>query len=264
MSPFPPPLPLLEVRLLGAFELSRGGVLQGDKVWSRDSALELFQFLLGYRGQCLARARILAELWPEKDPQDAERDFKVALNALNDALEPERPARQLARYLRRQGSSYGLAPDAPIALDAEAFEAEALAAARVAEPEAATLLYRRALERYRGDYLPERLGRDWSAPQRERLQSLFLTSATRLAQILAARGEASEVLHWCARVLELDPLWEEACRLLMRAHLGAGNRPGAVRAYRSFAGALEAALGLEPMPATTRLYAAALAGEESA
>ena len=56
----------------------------------------------------------MVDLWPELDAVRADRDFKVALNALNEALQPDRPARSLSVYMARQGTSYGLNLEANI------------------------------------------------------------------------------------------------------------------------------------------------------
>ncbi len=253
-------LPRLSVQTLGDFAVRRGDVRLEDGVWGREKALELFQYFLTHPGEVRRKERVAEELWPGSSATQAERDFKVALNALSDALEPERAPRSLAGYLRRQGSSYGLASDAPLELDYLLFEAGLLAAGRCEDSASAVEGFREALERYRGDYLPNRLESDWSANTRERLQSLFLTSAPRLARLLEAGGDTLEAIFWCQRVIGLDPLWEEAYRLLMRCHLSSGNRPLAVRVYQDLRQHLGASLDLEPMRETTRLYQQALEG----
>lgn len=250
-------LPPLTVRTLGAFEVARAGAALPRSAWGREKALELFQYLVTHPSELIHRARACEELWPEQNAERAERDFKVALSALETALEPERAPRTPSGYLRRQGASYGLEPAAPVEIDYALLEREALEASRAAEA-AAIDLYRRALARYRGDYLPETLAKDWAAATRERLQSLYLTSATHLARLLTARGATVEATLWCRRVIDLDPLWEEAYRILMAAHLQSGNRPQAVKAYRALERHLAESLGLAPMPETRALYERAL------
>lgn len=256
-------LPPLTVRTLGAFEVARAGEPLPRSAWGREKALELFQYLLTHPGELIHRARACEELWPEQDGERAERDFKVALSALENALEPERAPRAPSGYLRRQGTSYGLAPGTPVEIDYLLLEREALAASRAEEEKVAIALYRRALGRYQGDYLPDALVKDWSAATRERLQGLYLTGATRLAGLLAARDETVEAAFWCRRVIALDPLWEEAYRILMVAHLKSGNRPQALKAYQALERQLAESLGLAPMPQTRALLDAALEPEGS-
>lgn len=257
------PVPQLSVRTLGLLELRQAGQRLPERRWNREKALELFCYFLTCPGQLTSKEAISEALWPASSAPQAERDFKVALNALNDALEPQRPPRQLAAYLRRQGSSYGLSDEAPLDLDYLQFEAKLLAASRLEDAEAAIRLYRQGLALYRGDYLPDQLAKDWTASTRERLQSLFLLGATQLARLLIQVGNRVEAAHWAERTLGLDPLWEEGYRLLMRCHLADGNRARAIGVYQALREQLAAQLGLEPLAKTQRLYREALgeAGE---
>lgn len=249
----PPPL---TIQVLGRFAVWRGETLLAPGDWGRDKARQLLQYMVTQRGQLVLKERITAELWPALAPDKADRDFKVALNALNSALEPDRPPRSLAVYLTREGTSYGLNPAAPIRSDVAQFEA-AITAGGQSEPEdpaGATAHYRQALELYQGAYLPDALYDDWASAERERLATLYLATATRLARLLLDAGATPELILWCQRVIAADPCWEEAYRLLMQGHLRNGNRPLAIRTYEQCRQTLAAELGIDPMPETTRLY----------
>ncbi len=59
----------------------------------------------------------------------------------------------------------------------------------------------------------------------------------------------------------MDSCLEEAHRILIRAHLAASDRPGAVRAFQLCRRALRDELGVEPAPETVQLLdARSLAG----
>jgi len=248
--------PELRVKTLGRFVVWRGGEKMPEADWGREKARRLFQYLITYRRQHIPKERIAGELWPQLDAERADRDFKVALNAVQSVLEPDRPPRTPSTYVTRSGLSYGINSDAPITYDAVEFE-DGIVAGNTAEklsPEQAIDLYRRALVLYRGDYLPDAIYEDWSSGERERLAALYLTGAGRLARLLLDAGDLLEAINWSQKVLTADPCWEEAYRLLMRAHMANGNRPLAIRAYRQCRQALSDELGIEPMNETTRLY----------
>ncbi len=250
----------LRVQTLGMFRVWLSGEPLPSAVWKREKAQRLFQFLITARlndsHQMLPKERITAELWPTLDAGRADRDFKVALNALNDALEPTRPARSLSTFVTRHGLAYGLDPDAAITIDAEEFRLGLRDAARLErdDPAAAIDAYRDALDRYAGDYLPDALYEDWASLERERLQTLYLTGALRLAALLLDEGGYQEAIHLCQSVLMIDCYWEEAYRLMMLSHALRGNRPLALRVYERCRAALEEGLDLLPMAETTELY----------
>lgn len=259
----PLPVPDLYVQTLGRFAVWRDDERLPDNAWGRDKARRLFQYLLTNRQRFVIKERIVDELWPELDVARADRDFKVALNALNTALQPNRAARELSIFISRQGSSYGLNPEASIRLDVVEFE-EALTAGSQAErpdPAAAISYYQQALQLYQGEYLPDTLYDDWASAERERLTALYLSGATRLAGLLLAQGATVEMVMWCQRVIAIDRCWEEAYRLLMRGHMAHGNRPLAIRVYQQCRAALAEELGIEPMADTTRLYRQIVAGD---
>lgn len=257
----------LRIQTLGMFRVWRDGTLLSHAVWKREKAQRLFQHLITTRlndsHQLLAKERIVAELWPALDEQRSERDFKVALNALNDALQPDRAARSLSDYIVRHGMAYGLSPDAPITIDAELFRDDLKRAARSEQTDIDEAIdaYRSAIDCYAGDYLPDAMYEDWTSLERERLQTLYLTGAMRLAALLIQREGFQEAIHLCQSVIMIDRYWEEAYRLMMLGHALRGNRPLALRVYDQCRVALADGLDLEPMPETSALHHAIAQGD---
>lgn len=240
------------VYTLGRFRVLRDGEEVPARAWRRRKALLLFQFLLTARHRPMLKEEIVDRLWPDLDPRVADRDFKVALHALWYALEPDRRPRQPSRFVRRVGEGYQLAHEG-VWVDADAMEAAIAAAERMAahDPAAAREAYRAALALYAGDYLPDRRYDDWATAERERLQMLALGAMGALAGLLLDE-QPQESLRLAGRMLAIDPAWEEAYRIEMRAHLATGNRARALRAYERCVAALRE-LGLEPLPETQAL-----------
>lgn len=257
----------LRIQTLGMFRVWRNDTLLPSVVWKREKAQRLLQFLITVRlsdsHQVLPKERIVAELWPTLDEKRADRDFKVALNALNDALEPQREARSLSRFIVRHGLAYGLNPETPIEIDAEVFRIGLKHAARQEHDhlDAAVDAYRNAIDQYAGDYLPDAIYEDWTSLERERLQTLYLSGAMRLAMLLVQREGYQEAIHLCQSVLMIDRYWEEAYRLMMVSHMLRGNRPLAMRVYEQCRDVLAEGLELEPMAETAALHQAITRGD---
>ncbi len=249
-----PPGEQLRIKTLGGFQLWRGEELLGPQVWGREKALHLFQFLLTYRHQLYHKEQIIEGLWPGAGPKTGDRDFKVALNAVQRALEPERKPRAPSQYIERIDLAYRLAPGT-FWLDADEFETLVTAGNQALpdHPAAALLPFRQAAELYTGNYLPERRYDDWASAARERLQTLALSTLTRLADLLI-ESSPEESLQLCQRALSLDPVWEGAYRVQMRAYLATGNRPLALRTYEQCQAVLAREFDVAPLPETTALY----------
>jgi LuxR family transcriptional regulator, maltose regulon positive regulatory protein len=248
----------LRVQTFGAFRVWRGAqeVAPGD--WQRGVARQLLQALLTERGRWAPREEIAGRLWPHLTPDAGARDFKVALNALNRAIEPGRPPDAPSAFIAREGSAYRLRPEADLWVDAVAFEQECAAGLRAldaGDPAAAIPRLQAALDLAGGEYLAEAVYDDWSAPERERLLALYLRAADRLAGALLDAGRTDEALDTCDRILARDSCWERAYRLMMLAHARQGNRAPALRVYQRCVTTLRAELGIEPAPATVHLHA---------
>jgi DNA-binding SARP family transcriptional activator len=246
----------LIIQTLGCFRLWRNGLEIGPTAWGREKALHLFQFFITKRRPTpyLHKEQIIDYLWPELTPAEGDRDFKVALYALNKALEPDKKPRVEPRFISRQGLTYGLNL-AEVEIDADKFEA-LVAAGNQALPvdlETAITCYQAAVELYTGDYLPERRYEDWSSAEQERLQVLALGVMTNLASLLLDRTPL-ESIRLTQRVLDIEPVWETAYRIQMQVYLAQGNRPLALQTYQRCAKVLKQELEVDPLPETRQLF----------
>ncbi len=244
----------LRVQMLGNFRVWRGWHEIQAREWQREKARQLFQLLLTYRGTWLQREQICAWLWPDSDLDAAERQFKVTLNALNAALEPQRPPRTAPFFIHRQGLAYSFAPSYGCWIDVDEFELRATGTLAQNDPEFARRSGQIAIQLYRGDYLAESLYDAWTLEERERLLARFLATATTHATRLADNGEFQDVIQLCEQVLRRDRCYEEAYQVLIRAHSRSGSRSQALRSYTRCVQALSEDLGIEPLPETTSLY----------
>jgi two-component SAPR family response regulator len=244
----------LQVQTLGGFRVWRDGIEIPPGAWAREKAVQLFQFLVTVRGRYLHKEEIVDRLWPELDWQKSDRDFRVALNAVYKALEPERKPRTESRFVQRSNVAYRLNMDL-VWVDADAFESRVSAGNRAQLENSSVAIehFRAAIMLYTGDYLPERRYEDWASSEQERLQLLALGTMTTLAGLLVDTNPL-ESIRLAQRVLNLDPVWEDAYRVLMRAYQTQGNRPLALRTYQRCVQTLDQEFGVEPLPETRALF----------
>ncbi len=246
----------LRVQTLGPFRVWRGGDEIPTHEWRREKARHLFQLLLTYRSSLLDRERIIEMLWPGLEPEVGQRDFKVALSTLWRTLEPDRERRAPSAYVYRDGSLYRLRPEADLWLDADQFERLVAEGDRLLDRQQEPALdrYREGLALYRGEFLSECLYQDWCSEERERLLTLNLRTAERLARALIEQEEWGEAIEVCQSLLARDDCWEQAYRLMMTAYAHLGNRAQALRTYQRCVERLREELNVEPSPTTVRLY----------
>jgi LuxR family transcriptional regulator, maltose regulon positive regulatory protein len=247
----------LRIRTLGSFALWRGDQEVRDRDWRSSKARQLFQLLLTERGRALPRDRVLDALWPEMEPDAAANNLRVTVNRLTKALEPDRPDGAPPTYVAQQGETYSFNIGSDHQLDTTEFAAAVAAgqrAERRGQRQAAVTAFRKAIDLYGGPYLPDNMYEDWTVVERERLAMLFNDAAIRLGALLLDEGAAHEVIGLAWRVLENESAYEDAYRLLMRAHATLGERSTALRLYARCVTVLRDELGVEPLPETTALY----------
>jgi DNA-binding SARP family transcriptional activator len=144
---------------------------------------------------------------------------------------------------------------ADVWLDADLFEQHVLFGDQRFEEasELAAEHYRSALVLYHGDYLQAHLYEDWCSEERERLLTLYLRTAERVAGISAEQGAWEDVVEVSQAILARDNCWEQAYRMLMRAYVELGNRAQALRVYQRCEATLQDELDIEPSLATQQL-----------
>ena len=101
-------------------------------------------------------------------------------------------------------------------------------------------------------------------PPRTTTASASIGVLERLADAAEGRGDAAAAIAWTRRALEHDRLRESAHRALMRRLAAAGERAGALEAYRRCRAVLAAELGLAPSAETRALAESLRAGDPTA
>jgi DNA-binding SARP family transcriptional activator len=98
----------------------------------------------------------------------------------------------------------------------------------------------------------------WVARRREELESIRLRALECKALSLMQLDEPLRALSYAQEAVQVAPFSERSYRLVMRAHLAAGNRAEALRSYQALRAVLADELGVPPAAETASLYQEAL------
>jgi DNA-binding SARP family transcriptional activator len=240
----------IRIETLGNFVTWRNQQKIDNKAWGRDKTIQLLQYLISYRQRnALHKEKIMDNLW--EDWHD--RDFKVALHGINKVLEPNRPTRTEPKYILRQGVSYQIDLE-KVWIDVEALEKYIIIGnnSLALKKNIAKQAYQKAINLYKGSYLPNRIYEDWTSEEREKTQLLILGAYITLAEILLEEN-ALESIRLAQKAIAIDSTWEDAYRIQMRAYIAKGNRPQAIKTYMKCEAILEEEYGISPLPETKNL-----------
>jgi DNA-binding SARP family transcriptional activator/predicted ATPase len=239
----------LEICLLGGFLLRRGGAPL-EQMPSR-LARSLFAYLVTNRERAHTRDLLAGTFWPDMPDSTARRRLSQALWHIRRSTGHSRET----PILLSTTDTVRFHPNADFWLDVDEFEwtlEQATPAAVASRSEEADLL-EAAVTLYRGDFLAGYF-EDWLMPDQDRLRQRMLGALERLTELTMSRGQYEEALIHARRLVQHDPLREEAHQKVMRLAVLLGRHIGAIRQYEELVRILDEELGTEPSQASKDLF----------
>lgn len=243
--------PRLRIYLAGGIALrGSGGETIGARSIAGRQARRLFVRLAATH-EAVPQTEIADDLWGAEWPPA----WQVALRALVSKLRAVLARVGAPDSLSSSNGTYELVLPAGAWLDLDA-ASEAIHQAETARAEGAAstatgwALVARAIASR--PLLP---GEDaeWIDRLRRRLDDVRLRSLECLAEVWIEQGDTGLAARDAAEAITIDPYRESAHRLLIRAHLAAGDRGAAAEAFEACRRLLETELCVSPSPETSAL-----------
>ena len=247
---------LIQIFLLGKFEVARAGAVLKAHEWNRRKAAALLQ-RLAYEGR-LVKDQAIDFLWPDSDLASGSNNLYRALYALRQTLDASLGPGTAEKVFSFEAGILQL--HEPVWVDATEFER----LCRIVpgeRPEQSRVRLQEARALYTGDLLPDERYEEWTLLPRESLSRLYREASLTLASQSQESGNTSAAIDLLSPLLSKDPADEPVHRALMRAYALSGRRHEALRQYQACVQALAAELDAPPSPETTALYAQILSGE---
>jgi predicted ATPase/DNA-binding SARP family transcriptional activator len=232
----------LRVRALGRVELNVDGRPLVELASAKATALLVY---LAMTGTARSRSALAGLLWSDLPEETARANLRLVLSKLRRALPGQVDADRQAVVL---------APGRPVWVDA--LEVERLAGT-TAEVDAGELLA--TVRLCRGDLLDgfelpgAALFDDWLVARRAACRSAMLALMDRAVRRARDGGDAAAGVEVARRLIELEPLHEEAQRALMWFLAKGGQRGAALAQFETCRYVLREELAIEPSAATVAL-----------
>jgi DNA-binding SARP family transcriptional activator/pimeloyl-ACP methyl ester carboxylesterase len=198
-------------------------------------------------GRPVSAARLIEDLWGERQPLTAAKLVQVHVSQLRKVL-PE-------GLLVTRGSGYALEADRE-ALDLHRFErlrGDGLAALAAGDAARAATRLREALALWRGPALTD-FREPFAAPEAARLEELRLACLEDRVDADLALGRHADVAGELEALVRRHRLRERLREQLMLALYRAGRQAEALAAYQALRAALDETLGIAPSPAVQQLH----------
>ena len=243
------PLPVIEVRCLGATRIEAGGLPVDPPRRSR----LILQYLVAHRGAPVPRDVLLDTFWPASSPAAARNSLNVAVALLRRALRPAFGDRPVIVFGEE---AYRIHPSVEVRVDLDRFDRlvrDAGAARRAGDHEEAARLLRAAVALHRGPLFAEEPYEEWIVAMRRSVEAARLAALTDLGECLAAAGDLDASIEVLRTVIAAEPVREDVHRALMDRFVRQGRPYLALRQFEECAAALRRHLGTEPAAETWAL-----------
>lgn len=229
---------VLRVQLLGDFQIRYQDVLLDG--FDAPRLQSLLAYLLLHPDAPQSRKHLAFLLWQDSSEKQAHNNLRNLVYLLRKAL-PD-----VDRFLAADTQTLQWRADAPFTSDVTEFQ-------QLLTNHRNVSALTSAVELYRGDLLPACYD-EWLLPERERLRELYVDA---LAQLIALSEETREIqnaIGYARRLLQADPLSEDAYRKLMNLYAESGDRANIVRVYQTCVAVLQRELDTEPSATTRELF----------
>jgi two-component SAPR family response regulator len=149
-------------------------------------------------------------------------------------------------------------PDIDLWFDTYEFET-LVQQARLLSPRTAhaEALWRRAVDLYRGDFLPAS-DWEWAFAHREALRETYLEALVGLATSAYTRGDFQEAIVTFKRALQIDPFREDIHRTILTCYAEQGEQNQVLKHFNQLKESFQKELAVEPSHETLSLAEALL------
>jgi LuxR family maltose regulon positive regulatory protein len=229
--------------------------------WTTRRSRDIFCFIASRRHRRASKDTIIDTFWDETDVDSVEKNFHPTISHIRKALNSNQPLKQ--NFLLYREGDYHLNTEFSYRIDIEEFDrliAQGDNARRARQFEDYIEAYSQAVELYRGEFMQGSY-EPWVEEQRTYYREQYLRLLEALAGAAEKTGEWTRSLQLGQRILHVDPFREDIHCLVMRAHIGLGNRGAAKEQFENLRGLLQKELGVEPGAEARKLFFSVSANE---
>jgi LuxR family transcriptional regulator, maltose regulon positive regulatory protein len=257
--------PRIRIKTLGEFQVFRGETPIPEGDWEGYQPRILLKALISRGCYEVPKDLLEEDLWPGASPAGMENKFKINLHRLRKTLEPSQD--------KVFGPSYIHVKENLVSLDRELCQVDAedflsrcqqgKEQEKAGDVKKAMISLQESVDLYEGDFLAADLYVPWAEQKREELRRKVVNTLMRLAALEEKQGSLRRALEYYYRVVQVEPLLEEAYQRLMVLNARLGRRTAALQAFADCQKVLRTEYKIEPDQTTKAIYRKILEGANS-
>lgn len=241
------------VQMLGGFSIMYDGKPVALERSSITKATQLLQYLIYYREKKIPRDALINMLYNEYDISNPANNLKVNLFRLRKLLASSHLPKY--DYISFKSGMYSFSSKIPIEIDAEQFDAFATQAQETdISDEEKIILLQRAIEAYKGKFLPMIVNEPWAVIENVRCRDMYAKCITDACNLLKKSGDLRLRLDICNRAIHIYPFDEDMHLLRIECLLDMKRYSDALAAYEEVTKLFFEELGISPSQKMLSLY----------
>ncbi len=213
--------------------------------WRTSKSEELFALLVHNQGGAVSKEILVDTLWPDYEPERAANNFRVTCTYIRNALADS----GYTNVLLRERTSYRINPD-KISCDMFDFVA-GVTALNTQNPDVEAL--ERVSQLYEAPYFAN-MPYEWASSKKVWLYNRFKVLQYQLADTYCNKQAYKNACSALDKILEQDPLDEEAVEKIISLLVRAGDSVQAKKTYYNYIQGLQNTLDLPPPNRLKQLF----------
>ncbi len=231
----------VKIYTLGRFEILRDDEPIPFSGKEQRKPLEMLKALITFGGRDVPEERLTDALWPDADGDLAHKSCETTLARLRRLLGNDACIRQRARQLTLNPLYCW------VDTLAMGFMLDTM---RESPADLHAVLCEKAMNLYKGHFLPSDTALEWVVSHRETLKNRFLRIMLAAGRHWEQSGDWERAADYYDKGIETDGLAEEFYRRLIVCQVNLGNNADAVKTYNRCRSVLMAELRIEPSAET--------------
>jgi DNA-binding SARP family transcriptional activator len=241
----------LQVRMFSGFQISEGKKeLNTDSLRSR-MLTKLLVYLLCHRNKITGVQELSEVLWADDTSDNPAGALKNLMYRLRSSLKKSLEDRE---YILTGRGTYQWNPDIPVSVDAESFDYYCKMAENAEGREERIEAGKKAVNIYKGTFLPEISEEYWVISLSTYYHSMYLSTVKNLTNLLEEDKQYCLVEQICQDAVRLDSLDEEIHCHLIRSMMAQNKQKLALAHYQKTVRFLYDSIGVHPSRELQALY----------
>lgn len=226
----PSSIPPVKVNMLGQFSITIGDKQVADTKHQSKKPWSILEYLITFRKRDITPNELIELIWADEESANPNGALKTLLFRSRKLLEPLGYSPQ--ELIVQHRGSYAWNPNLTTVVDTDLFETAALNALEPNLPDEAKVEQsQKAINLYKGDFLPKSEWENWVVPISTYYRSLYQKVVHMFSEYCMEQKDYPTVIDVCQQAAAIDPYDEDIHYKLILSLYYSGNASHALEHY---------------------------------